>query len=255
MTTLHFIHTGKTGGTAMKRGLRQAGFAFWEADLKTGKDRDMAVTPYGRIQLHHHSFRITDVPPEDYFFFCLRDPIARFLSGFYSRLDKGQPRYYFEWTEAERIAFEAFPTPQSLAAALAGGDAAERERAEWAMRNIRHLGFMTRSVGRPKAIRQLSDRLVYVARQETLGDDWERLKEILGIPAEAKLPRAHEGNASRDKTLDETAVRALRQWYRRDYRLLAFCDELRRSRGWVERPRSRGRLASAARLLRLQAAR
>src|SRR4051812_2532382 len=73
--TLHFLHLGRTGGTAIQRTLRGAGFAYW-------KDEHAAATPetpFGRIQLHRHRFRMRHVPSDDFVFFCLRDPIARYL--------------------------------------------------------------------------------------------------------------------------------------------------------------------------------
>lgn len=230
--TVHFVHIGKTGGTAVKTALRRAGLAYWH-------DEDAATvpaTPYGRIQLHRHRFRLRDVPPGDYAFFCVRDPIARFFSGFYSRLHKGQPRFYVEWSEQERIAFEAFPTPQRLAAALASDDAEERMRAHEAMRHIRHLGSLVKYLGTPRQLRARMGQILYIATQETLNSDWQQLKSVLELPPRLKLPagpvRAHRRDPSLDKTLDDAAAEALRDWYRRDYRLLRYCELVRASRGW-----------------------
>ena len=236
--TLHFIHVGKTGGTAVKWRLKRSGLAYWsESDGHQAPE-----TPYGRILLHKHTFRMHDVPPGDYVFFCVRDPIDRFVSGFHSRLNKGQPRYNKEWTIGEREAFEAFPTPQRLAAALAGDDHDERLLAESAMRHIRHLGFMDRKVGTPRQLRARIGQIAYIARQETLDTDWAQLTSLLGLPRDLKLPsgqvRAHRGVASRDTTLDDNAVKALRDWYARDYRLVSYCDQLRAWRGWGTGPGS-----------------
>ena len=238
--TLHFIHIGKTGGTAIKRGLRKDKLAYWAAD-----DPEKAFeTPYGRIQLHHHRFGLRDVPPEDHMFFCLRDPIDRFVSAFYSRMNKGQPRYYFEWTPAERLAFEAFPTPQRLAGALASDDVNDRAEAERAMRNIRHMRPMVRCVGTPTQLRSHLSQVVYVARQETLTTDWEQLKLLLRLPPDATLPsanvRAHRRDPSLDTDLDAVATAALRRWYRRDYMLLRYCDALRTWNGWGAGPPPEG---------------
>jgi Sulfotransferase family len=219
--TLHFLHVGKTGGTAIKRALRKSG---------------LPETSYGPIELHRHRFRMPEVPPDDFFFFCIRDPVARFLSGYYSRQNKGQPRYYSEWTDGERAAFEAFPTPQRLADALAGDDEGERRLAESAMRSIRHLRFMHRYVGTPKQLEARRDHIVYIGRQETLATDWHRLKAVLGLPDNANLPsnpvRAHRLDPSRDKALDDSAVRALQEWYAGDYDLVRYCDRVRAEQGW-----------------------
>jgi hypothetical protein len=223
--TLHFLHVGKTGGTAIKQALKRSG---------------LPETPYGPIVLHRHRFRTREVPPGDYFFFCVRDPVARFLSGFYSRLDKGQPRYYSEWTDRERAAFEAFPTPQRLANALAGDDEGDRRLAESAMQDIRHLRFMSRYIGTPEQLEKRLEQVVFIGKQETLGTDWEQLKILLELPEEARLPssrvRAHRRDPSRDTALDKAAVRALREWYARDYELVRFCDRVRAERGWGPGP-------------------
>jgi hypothetical protein len=228
--TLHFLHIGKTGGTAVKWGLRRAGWAAWPSD-----DDPVPQTRYGPILLHHHSFRLSDVPADDYAFFFLRDPVELFLSAFYSRLNKGQPRYYYEWTEGERRAFETFPTPQSLARALASSRA-ERRQAQAAMRQIRHLRGMRRILGDAEQLRARRRQIVYIGRQETLAEDWEQLKSRLGLPAEAKLPkgnvRANRRTAAQDPALDPDATEALRRWYRREYEILRYCESLRRLHGW-----------------------
>jgi hypothetical protein len=234
--TLHFMHIGKTGGTALKVALRRAGLAYWH-----GHDAEhVPETPFGRIQLHHHRFRLHDVPAGDFVFFCVRDPISRFFSAYYSRLAKGRPRYFVEWSEGERRAFEAFPTPQQLAAALGSDDREERARAEAAMASIRHLGSLTRFLGTPWRLRRHLPQIAYVARQETLSDDWERLKRLLGLPPDVELPRgprrSHRRDPTLDKTLDPAAAAALKEWYARDYRLIRYCERLRLWRGWVEEP-------------------
>lgn len=240
MTTLHFMHIGKTGGTAVKIGLRRGGFAY----RHERRAPEVRETPFGKIRLHGHSFRLDQLPPDDYVFFFLRDPISRFVSGFDSRLHEGRPHYHVEWTPRERQAFEAFPTPQRLASALVSQDADERLRARHAMSAIRHLRFQTRWTGPPKRLRPRLHQVVYIGRQETLDADWERLKAVLGLPEDLELPSdlvtAHR-RMSDDAPLDAVATEALREWYARDYRLLNVCEAVRAERRWPAR--RRGRLA------------
>ena len=236
--TVHFLHIGKTGGTAIKSALRDAGLAF----IKPKNAHKFPETPYGRIQVHNHNFRMDDVPPGDHVIFFLRDPISRMVSGFHSRLNKGQPRYLSEWTPDEQRAFEAFPTVQRLAAALASDDAAERSLAGWAMKRIRHLGPMERFTGPPDRIGARLDQVLHIGRQETLDADWRQIKRLLRLPAELELPTdpvaAHRGTRRDAPELDDRAVAALHDWYARDYVLLEFCEQLRAKRGWG-RPDSR----------------
>jgi hypothetical protein len=217
---LHFLHVGKTGGTALKRALRAGG---------------VRRTPYGRLVLHRHRFTLHDVPEDDFVLFCVRDPVARFASGFYSRRDQGRPRYVFEWTPAEERVFAAFTAPEQLAGALAGDDREQRELAEFALRHVRHLNLQRRIVGRVPELRRRLDHVVFIGRQETLDADWKRLKAVLEIDRKLKLPtdpvEAHRRTTPERPDFDEAQLAALRDWYAPDYRLLRFCEEVRAARG------------------------
>ena len=221
--TVHFIHVGKTGGTAIKAALRRAGFP---------------QTPFGQLVVHRHRQRLVDLPREDYAFFCVRDPVSRFISGFSSRQRMGMPRFYFEWTPAELRAFEVFGSAQELASALASRDRMLRGEAERAMQAIRHLRPQSRQLGTLRQLRRRMDRVVFIGRTETLSADWPQLVRVLALPPETRLPtgpvRAHRGNGEPDKALDDDARDALVRWYAKDYRLVGLCDRVRDERGWGE---------------------
>lgn len=213
---VHFIHIGKTGGTAIRHALSEA-----------GKPR----TPFGRINLHGHRFKLTEVGDAEYAFFAVRDPLERYVSSFYSRLRQGAPRYDVPWNNAERLAFGWFQTPQALGDALAGSGM-DRTRAVQAMEGIRHVKWPhSHWLRGPKYLRKRSDRIAFIARQETLSDDWERLKVAFELAPELALPTdpvsAHRTDPAQDKTLSPAARDALREWYAKDYELLAVCDEIR----------------------------
>jgi len=244
---VHFIHVGKTGGSAIKQAIREAG---------------EPETRFGKIFLHPHPFTLAEVPPDHPVFFSVRDPMARFVSSFYSRLRKGRPKYFREWTDSEREVFTLFETPQALAAGLVSSDAPIRTKALAAMSEIRQLRREMRIwLESPALLKQRSGSIVYIARQETLAQDWEQIKEVLALPDDLELPSdpkaAHRSGGSEDRSLDQTATRALMRWYAKDYRLLAFCERLRRERGWgspVEGPTTGTMIASQASwaLLRLR---
>lgn len=222
---VHFLHVGKTGGSAVKRGLRRAGPSCSR----------YVESRYGTVLVHPHRVHLEHLPADSPFFFFLRDPVARFLSGFYSRLRKGAPRYYMEWTPAERAAFDRFGTPQALAAALAGGPL-QRHRAERALRSIRHLSPVVESIASVDRLAQVVDRVVYVGRQETLTSDWPVLLHELGLPPRLRLPQnpvvAHVAPEEDDRYLEPRAAEALRRFYADDEALVAFCERLRADRGW-----------------------
>ncbi len=213
---VHFIHIGKTGGTAIHHALSEAG---------------KPSTPFGKITLHGHKFKLAEVGDDEYAFFAVRDPVERFVSSFYSRLRKGAPRYNVPWNLAEELAFGWFQTPQALGNALAGSGH-DHSRAVEAMKSIRHVKWPhTHWLKGPKYLRKRADRIAFIARQESLSDDWERLKVALELPGDLSLPsdpvRAHRTDPGQDRTLSADAREALRHWYAKDYELLAVCDEIR----------------------------
>ena len=212
---LHFLHIGKTGGTAVKYALTQH-----------------PIDSRYAIYLHRHEFRLKDVPIGEQVFFFVRDPISRFVSSFYSRQRQGQPRYFSAWKENERSSFEEFTTPNQLALALSSNDAEKKSRARSAMKTIRHVRdsywkwFDCEEYFRSR----LSD-VFFVGRQEGLAEDFEILKARLGLPEHLKLPgddvNAHRTDKQVDKSLDEEAVANLRDWYEDDFRFVALCEDLR----------------------------
>src|SRR6266550_2018742 len=87
----HFLHTGKTGGTAVKHAIGS-----------------LPVEARAAIRLHDHGVTLMMVPEEEKVIFTTRDPIDRFLSGFFSRKRGGKPRYNVAWTAGEKAAFTRF---------------------------------------------------------------------------------------------------------------------------------------------------
>lgn len=207
---VHLLHIGKTGGTAIKEA------------LISHQD-----TPSYRIELHGHRFRLRDVPEGDRVIFFLRDPISRFRSAFYSRQRMGLPRYYFPWTKGERRAFAAFPTANDLALGLSSPDQVCRNEAIRAMQKIGHLrwSLMYWFESEEYFLSRLN-AVMMVGFQRQLEKDFERLKDLLGLPGVVRLPTddlsAHRAPA-RDLLLSGAAISNLRAWYSRDYAFIDLC--------------------------------
>ena len=108
--------TDRAGGTAIKHAMGSA-----QASISG----DGARLPYV-VHLHRHAVGLRDVPAGERFFFFVRDPVGRFVSGFYSRQRKGRPRYSGQWSEREREAYRRFGTPDQLASALSSVNDEER---------------------------------------------------------------------------------------------------------------------------------
>ena len=143
--TLHFLHIGKTGGSAikdsLKAGIKKQDRYKNEKAIRNNKPyniRDLS-REYDRIVFHGHGSTLKNIPDSDFFFFCIRNPIKRYISGFNSRLNQGKPKYNCPWSNEERIAFSHFKTPNELAESLSSKDTQHKDAATKSIQNIRHV--------------------------------------------------------------------------------------------------------------------
>lgn len=213
---MHMMHIGKTGGSAIKYVLRE--------------HRD--VLKYQMI-LHSHGTVLRDIQVGEPVILFLRDPLTRFVSGFNSRLRKGQPRNYNEWDAVEAELFQAFPSANDMALALAEEEGPRYELAARGIRHITHLlpyGFWLG--GSEYFSSRLAD-IRYIGFQETLDEDFSNLKRLLGLPDSAALPegdiQAHRAPAGQGGSLDAHAAETLRAWYADDLAFIEQCRTLRES--------------------------
>ena len=202
---LHFLHIGKTGGSAVKE----------------------AIAGRPGIALHEHGARLCDIPPGEPVFFTVREPLARYVSAFNSRLRAGRPRYDVPWSPGEAKAFAAFATPDRLAVAVGRRDPA----AVAAMAAITHINQpLTRWFSAAELARRARD-VVAILLQSELAADFDRLKRRLGLAGD--LPTdpvaAHVTPAGFDRTLSEEGSAAIRSWYKDDIVLFQACLEMRQA--------------------------
>lgn len=208
---LHFIHIGKTGGTAIRTAL-----------LGVYNDEY-------RFVLHSHDFTLLDLPQGDSAFFFVRDPLTRYVSGFYNTYRKGRPAYFQEWTEQIRVTFDRFPTPNALGLGLGSSDIEERLAAEAGMRCIGHVkDSYWRWFGSREQLCSRVDDIFFVGAQERLEADFSHLLQLLhfgniSLPLEGK--KAHRSPGGEDKSLSDDAKRNLREWYAKDYEFLSLLRE------------------------------
>lgn len=213
---LHFLHIGKTGGTAIKHALG-------------------AYAEDGSLRLHGHGTRLCDIPPGESVVFAVRGPADRFVSAFYSRQRQGRPRYDIPWTPDEAAAFGRFGTPNELANGLSSSSAALRKQAERAMRVIPHVNsrYWDWLVG-PEYLRSRAGDIHFIVLQEALAADFAVLCTSLGLRDDVRLPdddvEAHRNPATLDRALDVQALRNLAAWYRDDHAALRECRRLARER-------------------------
>ncbi len=212
---VHMLHVRKTGGVAVKTALESA-----------------QIPPGLRLMLHGHGISLRDVPAQDEVFFFVRDPVARFVSGFEMRRRVGHPRPDRPWTPAERRAFLRFDSAQALAVALRAGDRSTRAAAEHAMRNISHVrSHLADWLVSEEELRSRQHSIVFVGWQERLEDDFRALLRLLGLPPTTALPsdpyRANRAAADdQQRALSPDAVDTIRAWYADDYRLISLLGDL-----------------------------
>jgi hypothetical protein len=205
MQRVHFLHIGKTAGTAMRH----------------------ALSPYltcvrgTEIVLHPHETTLADIPIGEKAVFVLRNPVDRFVSGFNSRHRRGPP-HHVDWNLAEATAFKNFATPNDLAAGLSASDAGERVRALSAMRGIRHVNtFYADWLQNLDYVRARRPDILWVGLTGRLSEDFDELLKTLGLPSHCSLPQdrvtAHRRLDTDPIWLSELAASNVRTWYAGDY--------------------------------------
>ena len=148
---VHLLHIYKTGGTALKRALNSVG-----------------CTRRFRFFTHKHSVTLRSVPRGQQFIVFVRDPVDRFVSGFYCRHRQGRPTYFTPWSEAEAVTFARYASPNEIGEALSAGRG-EARLARDAMQSLdRMITPFSHWLGPQDYLRSRIDDLLLVGRQETL---------------------------------------------------------------------------------------
>lgn len=215
-----FLHNRKTGGTALKE------------VIETQRQR----TPGMNVKYFKHSWifpRFVKNQPHMQAVFFIREPLSRFVSGFYSRQRQGRPKYNIPWNKKEARAFARFPTANSLAEALSDKSWRRRWQARAAMKSIANVCHTYKEYFSSLAfLKKYQCRVAYIGHQPELNDDLERLRMLWNLDADLIAPtddvRAHRNPAHVDKYLSETATINLQKWYRADIEIYEWCLQKRK---------------------------
>ncbi len=214
--TYFMLHIGKTGGSYTRH-----------VFSAIPKARSLV-----RVLTHSHSLEaaLKEFPAQKAIF-TIRDPFQIFVSGFYSRRRKGQPRYNKPWSADETVAFSAFGTPNELAEALSSADQQRRDRAEFSMRCILHVARCLHFyLGSVPLLREHQSRIAFILRQEHLDADIHAFLAANGVETPAAQITdeviRHANPTTLDKTLSQTAIRNLSAWYRTDLELYRECQAI-----------------------------
>jgi len=209
--SIHFLHIGKNAGTEIVR------YANKINDLQDKFE----------IFKHKHDVRLVDLPKNEEYFFSIRNPISRFISGFNSRKRKGQPRLYVEWSNNEKIAFNTFENPNDLAESLYE-DGELGYKALQAIKSIRHTSMNQIDWFNFYGYFFITRPPLAIIRQEYFEDDITKLMSILKIDPfviKGNIKDSHITEYSEmDKFLSEKAKNNLKNWYKNDFEFYKICS-------------------------------
>jgi hypothetical protein len=212
------LHIGKTGGS------------FLKSVLNHNKDR----LPENLV-LHGHEATLRKTRkrfgPERKLAFVFREPGARFVSAFNSRLRQGRPTYQSAWRPEEAAAFLWFKTPSELAEALESPDERLKSAAFFAMESISHLArnyqFYLAGV---KALQKEEANIVMCIDLADLNANLAQVLATLGVE-NAEIPqdsRTHAAPPSAVSVLSPEGEAALRSYWGAEYRIYDHCRSIAR---------------------------
>jgi hypothetical protein len=169
--------------------------------------------------------------PDTKVFFVVRQPVARFISGFNSRLRKGQPRYNNSWSAEETEAFARFPTPDSLAIAV-NKPGEQGEAARRAIKSISHVAtHLSTWLGSAHDLEQNRSRIAFIGHTPELNRDIPYLTYALGIRGNFTLPtdaiERHETPTGFPTEMSREGAATIHDWYRTDQPILDWCMAFR----------------------------
>jgi hypothetical protein len=199
---VYFLWIGKTGGNSIRNvlqhvGARQVRYSF---------------------EVCSHDVTVAMIPPGHGYFFSIRHPVDRFVSGFYSRCRQGKPKNNSPWNRGEAAAFQVFPNANSLAEALSSSNSGVRMDAEKAFSSIMHVkNHLVSWFDGPDFLNQRPP--LRILRQSHLDRDLENfLASCLGLrmPQIPKDPVARHQSPVKPEPLSDVAVLNLSRWYRAD---------------------------------------
>ena len=206
-----FFHIGKTSGTKINSIFKK----------KIINNINIIKT--------QHNLKKRHINLNQNYFFSIRNPVNRFLSGFYSRKRKGKPRLYKDWSTEERQAFKKFKSANQLAESLF----LKSKKGQDAIRAIQSIGHCN------------SDQIDWFSGSDFFGNNpplciirqefFERdmilfckklnIKgEILkNIKKEIKI-KEHKNNYNKIKPLSKKAIFNLKKWYVKDVYFYKYCN-------------------------------
>lgn len=206
-----FLHIGKNAGTQVMNIAHKL------------KEYGVNIRKFG------HAVKLSHLPYDVRYFFSIRKPESRFISGFYSRKRKGQPRIYSEWSKHEALAFSLFEDANDVAENLFS-EGVIGVQARMAIKSISHTGMQQFDWFQRCAFIDQQPPLTII-RQENFVFDMQRLLNLLNINVDVTTMitndkiSAHMNDYNGTPPLSEIALKNLRKWYIQDYYFYEMCED------------------------------
>ncbi|MDE4276774.1 sulfotransferase family 2 domain-containing protein [Phaeobacter gallaeciensis] len=204
---LFFMHVGKTGGTQVKRFIRNAVGAPKLQEPQVIQDRIVLLNHCTLGEAEKRFGEPTGL------ILTYRDPIERFVSGFYCRQRMGLPEHRARWDAAEAAAFLYFKTANDLAEALSSEDPTKYSAAHFSMHAIRHIrrGYQFH-FGHPSSfVLDYGTRIRACVETKDLERSWHKIIQAIdGDTPKRARPTTTSATPDYPKTLSDLARSNLR---------------------------------------------
>lgn len=216
-----FLHMPKTGGSTLR------------GAIEAGQAQGRFATP---VPVLGHAARLQQAfhhLPELRVVCTIRDPIARFVSAFQSRLRSGRPKFHHPWDAGEAAAFHWFAEAEDLARAFESPDERLKSAAWFAKSAIRHLRWdYPHYYLSADFVRRNAARFAFVGEIADLSTNLPRMLAHLGLREAGELPLAdthrHAAPAAMRADLSPEAQAILRRVLAADYEIYAALQEISR---------------------------
>ena len=214
---LHFVHLGRTGGSTIRNCLIRL----------NNFQKKYYFNYYGHLFKFHH------LGKNSKYFFTIRDPINRFISGFNVRKNLAQlenttdPKKInkYKISIKEQESFKNFSSANHLAESIYSNDLSIRNKAMIAMNNIKHIkDTYISSLNKEYLIK---NKPFFVIESEKLEEDFFKLCNKLkckkiDLPLKNISKNYRKGKDSDDKKLSDLAISNFKKWYKKDIELYKF---------------------------------
>ena len=200
-----FLHISKTAGTQIMHVIKQ---------LKKYKVN---------IKRHEHWVKLSDLPINTRYFFSIRNPAARFVSGFYFRKAKKNNHSLHE-----KITFKRYENANDIAEDLFA-EGKKGNSARNAIKSINHSAINQIDWFTRYSYFELQPPITII-RQEYFEKDMQRLLSLLNV--DTKISNlitkdesiTHKNSYNQIPPLSEKAMANLQRWYIQDYMFYEMCE-------------------------------